>query len=76
MTKVKLESNEIDPDKILKSNRKRLTKKVKKACRTRWLSMNNSSQSVNDDYVAIMQTLRVLNDDPTALGLLKKNGLH
>ena len=52
-----------------------VTKKLKKACDTRWLSFNSAVQSLYTDLVAVVQTLKQLKQDPNqpaAYGLLKK----
>ncbi|CAG2205675.1 unnamed protein product [Mytilus edulis] len=59
---------------ITKQKRVYISRKMKKACKTRWLSFDNSVKSAYGDLPAVLQTLRVLkmNDDPTADGLLKR----
>ncbi|KAK3703202.1 hypothetical protein QZH41_004969 [Actinostola sp. cb2023] len=52
--------------------KKIVTRKIKKACRTRWLSLEQSVNSVFETYIALLQTFRHLEKDPLALGLLKK----
>ena len=48
-------------------------RRLKKACRTRWLSLDASVHAVNKDFDAILQTLALLEEqDATACGLLKK----
>ena len=64
-------------DRLPKKDQKRMVKRVKKACRTRWLSLQAAVDSVYSEYIGILQTLRVLKDEamPTgasAKGLLKK----
>ena len=56
---------------ITKQKRVFILRKMKKACKTRWLSFDNSVKSAYGDLPAVLQTLRVLkmNDDPTALEL-------
>ena len=50
---------------------KKAHKKLKKACSTRWLSFDASTQAVYADYVAILITLSELSaSDATAKGLL------
>jgi hypothetical protein len=52
---------------------KRVTKRLKKACRTRWLSLEAAVRAVYDDFEAILQTLaQVQESDSAALGLLMK----
>ena len=53
----------------------KLATKVQKACRTRWLSLDKSVESVCRNLPALLQTLRwYQNNDshPTAIGLLNK----
>lgn len=73
LTKIQIELHKIETGGLTKEGRKALSKKVKKACHTRWLSFDSSVQSVYDEFVAVTQTLRTLKDhDPTADGLLRK----
>ncbi len=51
---------------------KRISKKLKNACKTRWLSFDNAIAAVCSDLPAILQTLRQLKEDPSCYGLLKK----
>lgn len=51
---------------------KRISKKLKKACKTRWLSFDNAIAAVCSDLPSILQTLRQLKEDPSCYGLLKK----
>lgn len=52
---------------------KRVTKRLKKACRTRWLSFEAAVRAVYEDYEAILQTLAYFQEtDSAALGLLLK----
>ena len=58
-----------------KSQKKKLVCKVKKAVRTRWLSLQASVDSVYQEYVGLTHTLRSIKDPrsgPVAKGLLKK----
>ena len=59
-----------------KKEKKRLRKRFKKACRTRWLSTEQSIDSVFEDYEALLQTLRIFKEDgdATATGLLAEVG--
>ena len=52
--------------------RKVITKKLKKACQTRWLSLGHAVEAIFDDPEALMRTLRLFESDATACGLLKK----
>ena len=61
--------------KLSNESRKMVTKKLKKACDTRWLSFSSTVQSLYTDLVAVVQTLKQLKQDPNqpaAYGLLKK----
>ena len=58
-------------------SKKIIAKKVKKACRTRWLSTDLAIRGVFEDFVALTQTLRLykeLENDSTAIGLLNQIG--
>ena len=57
---------------LSKKSRKVITKKLKKACQTRWLSLDHAVEAIFDDLEALMRTLRLLESDATACGLLKK----
>ena len=58
---------------LSKSTTKTVASKLKKACRTRWLSLEASVKAVFQDYEAVLQTLDYFeNSDATASGLLKK----
>jgi hypothetical protein len=61
-----------------KKEKKRLRKRFKNACRTRWLSIEQSLSidSVFEDYEALLQTLRIFKEDgdATATGLLTQVG--
>ena len=47
-------------------------KKIRKACRTRWLSLEQSVDSVFETYAALLHTFQELKKDALAVGLLKK----
>lgn len=51
---------------------KKITRRLKKACQTRWLSFDNAISAVIADLPAILQTLRELKSDAACYGLLKK----
>ncbi|XP_071122736.1 zinc finger protein 862-like [Mytilus edulis] len=54
-------------------SKKGASKRLKKACTTRWLSFDSSVKAVNSEYEAILQTLYALREkDAAALGLYKK----
>ena len=62
-------------DQMSKCQKKKLVCKVKKAVRTRWLSLQASIDSVYQKYVGLTHTLRSIKDPqsgPVAKGLLKK----
>jgi len=63
---------EIQNIHLSKKSRKRVGKKVRKACKTRWLSIDNSVQSAVENYEPIIHTLKDLKANATALGLYKK----
>ena len=49
-----------------------ITKQLKKACKTRWLSFHSAVEAIFDELEAVMKTLTILESDATAVGLLKK----
>ena len=49
-----------------------ITKKLKKACKSRWLSFDSAVEAIFDELEAMMKTLTILESDATAVGLLKK----
>ena len=52
-----------------------ITKRKKKACRTRWLSTDMAIKGVFEDFLPLIQTLKLykeLENDSTAIGLLKQ----
>ena len=58
-----------------KEGKRVVAKKLKKACRTCWLSIEMAIQGIFGDYVPLTQTLRVFNEtegDSTATGLLQQ----
>ncbi|PFX25821.1 Zinc finger protein 862 [Stylophora pistillata] len=55
--------------------KKVLAKKLKKACKTRWLSFDRSVEAMKQQYCGVIQSLQELDsihNDATAAGLLKK----
>lgn len=40
-----------------------LAKKLKKACKTRWLSFDKSVEATKQDYCGVLQTLQELNSN-------------
>ena len=60
-----------------KKSKKIVAKKLKKACRTRWLSTELAIKGVFENFVPLTQTLRVYKEtesDSTAIGLLQQTG--
>ena len=56
-----------------RKTKKKVLKKLKKACKTRWLSFNNSVSALYEDCPAVLLTLSSLPEsDAMAYGLLKK----
>lgn len=53
-------------------NTNKLSRKIRKACCSPWLSINQSVESVLHNYLPMFNTFKALEDDPLALGLLKK----
>ena len=52
--------------------RKKVTKRLQKACKTRWLSFDKAVKAAHEDLDSILLCLSELADDATADGLLKK----
>ena len=50
-----------------------ITKKLKKACKTRWLLFDSAVEAIFHELEAVMKTLTILESDATAVGLLVKN---
>ena len=48
------------------------SKKLQKACKTRWLSIEASVSSALQNIIPVLLTLKALDTNPTALGLYKK----
>ena len=62
-------------DQMSKRQKKQLVRKVKKAVKTRWLSLQASVDSVYQEYVGQTHTLQSIKDPqsgPVVKGLLKK----
>ena len=62
-------------ESISEKSKEKLATKVQKACRTRWLSLDKSVESVWRNVQTLLQTLRWYQNkdsNPTAIGLLKK----
>ena len=47
-------------------------RRLKKGCKTRWLSFDKAVDAIVKDLPAVLQTLRILKSDPACYGLLKK----
>jgi len=64
---------EISSVQLSEKRKKIVGKKLKKACRTRWLSLHAASSAIFNDYLVVPQTLRQLKDeDAVAHGLHSK----
>ena len=63
-------------DTMSNKRQKSIVKRVKKACRTRWLSLHAGVDAVYDEYEGIVKTLQEIQFDRSsvslAIGLLKK----
>ena len=70
-SKAILNANEIS---LTKQGKKKFQKQFHKACRTRWLSTERAIEGVYNDFEALTQTLRQLQEenDSAAIGLLKQ----
>ncbi len=53
-------------------SRNKVAKRLKKACKTRWLSFDKAVKAAHDDLGSVLLCLSELSDDATADGLLKK----
>jgi DNA polymerase III epsilon subunit-like protein len=72
-TRLKLALNEGEEHPALGAKvQKVVTKKLKKACSTRWLSFDSAVKALFDDYIAVSSTLRALSKEAIAVGLLHK----
>ena len=68
--KIQLELKNLN---LSKSGSRKVTRRLKKACRTRWVSLDSSVKALLNDYEAVLQTLaQVQEHDVIALGLLKR----
>ncbi|XP_070552438.1 zinc finger protein 862-like [Ptychodera flava] len=63
MKKIKLTSQ---------TSRKTVAKKLKKACKTRWLSFESAVNSIYDEIVPVLRALEELQSDAVSFGLFKK----
>ena len=63
---------ELKDDALTERAKKIVGKKIRKACRTRWLSLEQSVDSVFETYAALLHTFQELKKDALAVGLLKK----
>lgn len=70
-SKAILNANEIS---LTKRRKKKFRKQFHKACRTRWLSTERAIEGVYNDFEALTQTLRQLQEenDSAGIGLLKQ----
>lgn len=70
-SQLELQKIYIDPKR---KTQKIVSRRLKKACQTRWLSCGSSVSAALQDFEAILLTLKQLDDPshPTAIGLLKK----
>ena len=50
-----------------------VAKKLKKACKTMWLSFDSAVETIFDELEAVMKILTILESNATAVSLLKKN---
>lgn len=60
-----------------KRKKKKIVHRVKKACRTRWLSLHASVNAVHEEYAGILNALRLMSEENSVMGncasgLLKK----
>lgn len=72
---VQISSEMKELESMSEKSKEKLATKVQKACRTRWLSLDKSVESVCRNLPALLQTLRWYQNkdsNPTAIGLLKK----
>ena len=72
--KVAMQMKEFDD--LPKNDQKRLVKRVKKACRTRWSGLQASMDTVCCVFTGLLQILRVLNDVATSGGASVKGLLN
>ena len=57
---------------LTERTKKVVGKNIRKACRTRWLSLQKSMNSVFETYAALLHTFQELKKDALAVGMLKK----
>jgi len=72
---VQISSEMKELESMSEKSKEKLATKVQKACRTRWLPLDKSVESVCPNLPALLQTLRWYQNkdsNPTAMGLLKK----
>ena len=59
-----------------KRQKRKVVLRVKKACRTKWLSLHASVNAVFEEYVGLLHLLKILKEDksagPTATDILNK----
>ena len=58
--KVQMNLDSLD---VSENTRKAVSRKIQKACRTRWLSLGKAVKSLKQDYPAVLATLKLLDDD-------------
>ena len=61
--------------RVNENTRKVVTRKIQKACRTRWLSLGKAVKSLKQDYPAVLTTLKTLDEehhDAAAKGLFMR----
>lgn len=63
---------EIKSVKLGNDANNKVAKRLKKACKTRWLSFDKAVEAVISDLPSILMALRELKSDPACYGLLKK----
>lgn len=71
---VQISTERKELESMSEKSKEKLATKVQKACRTRWLSLDKSVESVCRNLPALLQTLRWYqkkDSKPTAIGLLK-----
>ena len=63
---------DIKASDLSQKGKKVISKKLKKACKTRWLSFDSAVEALFNELEAVMKTLTILDSDVTAVGLLQK----
>ena len=57
-----------DLDTLLAKRKKNIVKRVKKACRTCWLSLHTSVDAIYKEYVGLFHCLRSIQEQDKSLG--------